>query len=134
MKKSFLKFIGVFGMIVTLSSCTLSVSNPVVNINGNSNTGGGTQKDTVATPTMNPVGGSYSVDTNVAISCTTSGATIHYTVDGTAPTSASEVYTAPIPVQGNGTHKTIRAVGVLDGLNDSEVLMTCPPKMLPQVM
>jgi len=99
LKKSFLTLIAAFGTIITLSSCTINVSNPVVNVNGN-NSGGGS---TVATPEMNPVGGSYSVDTSVIISCATSGATIHYTVDGSVPTSSSAVYTAPVAVQGNGT-------------------------------
>jgi len=116
LKKSFFTLMGALGMIITLSSCTLNVSNPILNVNNNS---GG--ENAVVTPEMNPVGGSYSVDTSVVLLCATSGATIHYTVDGTVPTSASAVYTAPVPVRGNGTNETIKAIGVLDGFNNSEV-------------
>ena len=42
---------------------------------------------TVATPTFSPNSGVYSEAQNVTISCTTAGATIHYTLDGTNPTT-----------------------------------------------
>ena len=40
----------------------------------------------VMAPTFSPVGGSYTSSRNVAISCASSGATIHYTVNGQDPT------------------------------------------------
>ena len=64
----------------------------------------------VAAPAFNPAAGTYSTDQLVAITCETPGATIHYTTDGSAPTSSSPTYAAAIPVAGNGTSQTIKAV------------------------
>ena len=65
---------------------------------------------TVATPSFSPHAGTYSSDQSVTISCDTSGAAIHYTTDGSPPTSSSATYTAPISVAGNGTSETITAI------------------------
>lgn len=73
---------------------------------------------TVNTPTFSPVGGTYTDPVDVTISCSTSGATIFYTLDGTTPTSSSAVYTSPINVS---TTTTIKAMGVLSGMNNSSV-------------
>lgn len=43
---------------------------------------------TVATPTYSPGGDSYSVPTNVVISCVTEGASIYYTTNGNTPTAS----------------------------------------------
>src|SRR4029077_20625226 len=49
----------------------------------------------VAAPVFSPLPGSYSSTQSVSISAQ-AGATIYYTIDGTPPTLASAVYTAPI--------------------------------------
>jgi hypothetical protein len=49
----------------------------------------------VATPTFSPSSGA-SVPTNVTISCTTTGAVIYYTLDGSLPTQASTAYTGQV--------------------------------------
>jgi len=64
----------------------------------------------VATPALNPAAGTYSTDQWVMITCATPGAAIHYTTDGSAPTGSSPTYAAAIPVAGNGTKKTIKAI------------------------
>ncbi len=46
----------------------------------------------------------------VSLSSTTSGATIHYSVDGTAPTTSSQIYEAPFLVASNLTVSAIAAV------------------------
>lgn len=61
---------------------------------------------TVATPTLSPAGGSYSGAQTVTMSCATSGALIRYTVDGSDPTFASPLYTAPVAV---GVTTTLKA-------------------------
>jgi sugar lactone lactonase YvrE len=64
----------------------------------------------VSTPTFSPPEGAYSRDQAVTVSSVTPGAAIHYTTDGSMPTDSSPTYTAPIPVAGNGTSQTIRAM------------------------
>ena len=73
----------------------------------------------VSTPAFSPLGGIFSTDQSVTISSATSGATIHYTTDGSAPTAASATYSAPIPVAGNGTTETIRAMAINAGMTNS---------------
>lgn len=72
----------------------------------------------VATPTFTPGAGAYTSAQNVAIECTTDGATIYYTIDGTTPTTESAVYSEPIAVS---TTTTIKAMGVKAGMDNSEV-------------
>jgi hypothetical protein len=74
---------------------------------------------TVATPTFSPGGGTYTSAQSVAISDSTSGATIYYTTNGTTPTTSSSVYSSPISVS-SGT-VTIEALGVKSGDNNSSV-------------
>ena len=62
-----------------------------------------------ATPTFLPVAGTYSGTQSVAISDTTSGATIYYTTNGTTPTTASSVYSGPISVSAS---ETLNAIAV----------------------
>ena len=79
--------------------------------------GGGTTT-TVATPTFSPAAGTYTSAQNVTISCATSGATIYYTTDGTAPTTSSSVYGSAIAVSST---TTIKAMAVKSGMTNSEV-------------
>ena len=76
------------------------------------------KKTSVATPVFSPQEGTYTSAQNVTISCSTDGATIYYTTDGSTPTSSSTEYTGAIPV--NST-TTIKAIAVKTGLPDSEV-------------
>ena len=66
----------------------------------------------VATPTFSPVPGSYTEDQEVTINCTTQDAVIYYTIDGSEPTTESDVYAEPIMVTEGIT--TIKAIAVLD--------------------
>jgi formylglycine-generating enzyme required for sulfatase activity len=61
--------------------------------------------NTVATPTFSPDGGTYTNPVTVTISCATSGATIHYTTDGTDPTESSSVYASPVYINSSKTLK-----------------------------
>ena len=65
---------------------------------------------TVASPVMNPAGGTYPAAQNVAITCATAGAQIRYTTNGTEPTATSTLYSNPIPLPLNST-TTIKAKG-----------------------
>jgi hypothetical protein len=77
-----------------------------------------TGNTTVQTPTFSPVAGTYTSAQDITISCGTVGATIHYTVDGTKPTSESTTYESAINV---AESKTIKAIAVKDGMIDSEI-------------
>ncbi|MBR1474795.1 MAG: chitobiase/beta-hexosaminidase C-terminal domain-containing protein [Muribaculaceae bacterium] len=71
---------------------------------------------TVATPTFSPDGGTYTSAQNVTIGCTTSGATIRYTTDGSDPTSSSQVYSDPIAIS---TTTTLKAIAIKDGVTSA---------------
>lgn len=71
-----------------------------------------------APPVFSPNGGSFSASLNVSISSTTAGATIHYTTDGSTPTTASAVYTVPITLNATAT---VKALAVKSGMINSTV-------------
>jgi hypothetical protein len=70
----------------------------------------------VATPALSPEAGTFNYNPSVAISTATPSATIHYTIDGSAPTPASPTYTAPISVASN---LTVKAMATAAGLANS---------------
>jgi hypothetical protein len=72
-----------------------------------------------ATPTFSIAEGTYSTDQSVALA--SSGASIYYTLDGTAPTTGSTLYELPIPVAGHGTVLTINALADSDTTKNSTV-------------
>jgi len=77
--------------------------------------GGGT----VATPTINPPGGTYGSAQTVTISTTTTGASIRYTVNGSTPSqTAGTLYTGPFTVSSTST---IKAIAYESGWIDSAV-------------
>ncbi len=72
----------------------------------------------VATPLFSPAGGLYFSPQTVTISTTTAGASIYYTTDGSTPTSASTLYSAPITISSTTTLKAIATLGTIDsGIN-----------------
>ncbi len=81
-----------------------------------------TTADIVATPTLDPPGGSFAGPVDVTISCATSGATIRYTTDGTDPDAMSAVYD---PYMGGtiqvASTTTVKARAFMAGMRDSEV-------------
>lgn len=72
----------------------------------------------VAAPEFSIDGGQVLKGTAVALTSATEGATIHYTIDGSEPTSTSTVYSEPIILVFD---VTIKAIAVKDGLADSDV-------------
>jgi hypothetical protein len=73
-----------------------------------------------STPTLTPAPGALSGATKITLSTTTAGAAIHYTTDGTTPTGASPLYTAPLAA---GTSRlNLRAISSAKCYFDSEVV------------
>ena len=73
---------------------------------------------TVATPTFSVAAGAYGPAQSVAIACATPGATIYYTTNGSAPTTASAVYSSAISITET---QTIKALAVKSEFTDSNV-------------
>ena len=55
-------------------------------------------QDSVTTPSFSPIEGTYLSEQTIQISCATSGAIIHYTLDGTDPTASSSTYSSEIGI------------------------------------
>lgn len=77
----------------------------------------------VSTPTITATGVEKATDNfynsaTVTLSSTTDGASIYYTTNGDAPTTASTAYTAPFEITATST---IKAIAVKDGLDNSTV-------------
>jgi hypothetical protein len=72
-------------------------------------------QDTAA-PVIAPATGTYNVEQTVALSTTTSGAQIYFTVDGSEPTSASTLYQGPFSLSHSAV---IKAMAVRSGWHPS---------------
>lgn len=75
-------------------------------------------KEKAATPEFSPAAGTYTLSQNVIITSATEGAVIHYTTDGSTPSSESPSYSNPILVDKT---MTIKAIAVKEGMDDSDV-------------
>jgi hypothetical protein len=86
----------------------------------------------VATPTFGPAGGTYSSPQNVVLSCSTDGATVRYTVDGSEPSSTSAVYSSAILVDSGTVMIKAKAfkTDMIDSDTAAETYTILPP---PQV-
>jgi C1A family cysteine protease len=73
---------------------------------------------TVATPTFDPAPDTYTTPQDVTISCTTSGADIYYTTNGTDPTESDALYTGPVYISST---TTLKAKAFKDHYNNSSV-------------
>ena len=75
--------------------------------------------NTVATPTFLPLDGTaFTGSQAVTLACTTPGATIRYTLDGSEPTAGSTLYTAPLQLTQTAT---VKARAFVAGMADSAV-------------
>jgi glucosylceramidase len=86
-----------------------------------------------ATPTFSPAAGTFTSAQTVTISDSSPSATIYYTTDGSAPTTASTKYTAPIAV---GATTTLKAIATASGFSTSAVAtavftINLPPAATP---
>jgi glucosylceramidase len=76
------------------------------------------QTPTAATPTFSPAAGSFTSAQTVAISDSTTGASIYYTTNGTTPTASSTLYSAPVKISAT---TVIEAIAVASGYSQSAV-------------
>jgi alpha-tubulin suppressor-like RCC1 family protein len=93
---------------------------------------------TVATPTILPVAGTFTVTPLVTLACATAGTTIRYTTDGSDPHGGSEPYQFPFLITRTAT---VKARAFLAGFQPSAVAsaaysldaagQTAPPTIVP---
>jgi hypothetical protein len=71
----------------------------------------------VATPTFNPPEGTYYEPQEITIECSTSGADIRYTLDGSEPSAGSLLYSDPLPID---TYTEIKSKAYKSGWTASQ--------------
>jgi len=78
----------------------------------------------VSTPQFSVQAGTSASDLQIQLTCSTSDAMIYYTTNGDVPNETSSVFSSasPILVSGNGTQKTIKAIAVKNGYENSTVV------------
>ncbi|HEU5078828.1 MAG TPA: chitobiase/beta-hexosaminidase C-terminal domain-containing protein [Opitutaceae bacterium] len=83
-----------------------------------------------AAPEFNPAGGTYTTVQTVSITSATSGATIRYTTDGSAPSATNgAIYSGPVTLSAT---TTLRAVAFASGMSESPVTSATYVINLPQ--
>jgi len=87
---------------------------------GSGGGGGTTITPTAGAPTFSPAAGTFSAAQSVSLSDSTAGASIHYTTDGTTPSSASTLFSPATPIAVNST-TTIQAIAVASGYLNSAI-------------
>jgi hypothetical protein len=85
--------------------------------------------DAERAPAFSVPAGNYRAAQTVSLSSAMEGAAIYYTADGSAPTSASTLYTGPIAVSST---ETLRAIAVLGGSTVSPVATAAYSIDLPE--
>ena len=100
-----------------------------------SSNGGAAAPSQTAAPTFSPPAGTFDAAQSVTITSATSGAAIYYTTDGVDPTTASSVYSTPLPVSAT---TTLKAIATAPGHTQSTVASatytigaTAPPPSPP---
>jgi hypothetical protein len=71
---------------------------------------------TVATPSIQPSGGTFTAAQPVSITDSTAGATIYYTTDGSTPSTSSAVYSGSFSLN---SATTVQAIATANGYNNS---------------
>jgi len=88
--------------------------------------------ESVAAPVITPEeGNTPDSSVTVTITCATAGAAIHYTTDGTEPTSASAMYSAPFALNVSGGSATVKAIAVKEGMYNSPVTSKTYQQVVP---
>ncbi len=102
----------------TVASGAFFGKNVIVGQNTDVSEETGTSNPEVAAPIITPNGGSFFDSVSVNLSTITTGASIHYTLDGTTPTAASTLFTGLFNLTSD---TTVNAIAVRNGFIDSAV-------------
>lgn len=87
--------------------------------------GGSVTPGTVAAPQASPQAGAVVSGTEITLTCTTSDASIYYTLDGSDPRTSGTQYTAPFEITGNvGATVTLKAVAIKDDVSSAVQTLT----------
>lgn len=86
-----------------------------------------------ANPVITPTDGSTfsTASQEVTIDCSTDGATVYYTTDGTEPTASSTEYTAAFTISST---TTVKAIAIKSGLDNSSVTTSTIKKVVSTVV
>lgn len=74
-----------------------------------------------ATPAASPAAGEVAANTEVQLTCSTNGAVIHYTLDGSTPNELSPIFDPDKPIVVTAS-VTVKAVAVAEGYDPSSLL------------
>jgi hypothetical protein len=106
---------------ITISTTTVLKSIAVAPgyTNSTVTTGTYTINGQTADPVFSPTGGTFTTPPSVTITDSTPGSSVHFTADGSTPTSASPIYVSPSTIS---VTTTIKALGVTPGFANSNVI------------
>lgn len=76
------------------------------------------QANQVSSPVFSPAPGIITSDQSISLTCTTSGAVVYYTIDGSTPDASSTRYAAPFTLAGGST---VKAIALKNGMTPSAV-------------
>jgi hypothetical protein len=106
---------------IAATSGKVTIQAIVTGVAGYAASGAAVQTYTIipATPFISPAAGTYTAGRSVTISDATPGVAIHYTTDGSSPSSNSTLYTGPITLPSTGSSLTVRAFALANWISSS---------------
>ena len=103
---------------ITVSTDNTTINAIAIKGGDKSSVASATYRLTCATPTFSVAEGTYNNDQSVTLSCETEGAAIHYTIDGSDPTSSSPTYSSALSISST---QTLKAIAIKSGYTNSSI-------------